>query len=275
MAAPTVLVTGTSSGIGRAAVKTLRDRGCTVVATARRSADIEDLIEEGRVETRVLDVTRPEQVAAAVAGTLERHGAIDALVNNAGFGAMLPAEEMPEEVLEAMFEVNLFGVHRLTRAVLPSMRERGAGRVVNISSVAGHVTLPMMGGYSATKFALRAYTQAMHMELQPFGVHACLVEPGRIRTSFSDRSRRERDAAAPGDSPYAVLHAQWDRVVHDGGGHPQTIARRIAHACLARRPRFRYVAPWDGKAGVLAKRLLPDRALNRLVGAYFHRSKRS
>lgn len=265
-----MLVTGCSSGIGRDAVPRLRDAGCTVVATARRVGDIEDLAGDG-VEVLPLDVTDEAARRRAVDEVQDRFGRIDRLVNNAGFGAGLPIEETPLETMRGIFEVNLFGLHRLTQMVLPGMRARGEGRIVNVSSVAGHLSFPMIGAYCASKSALRAYTQALHVEVRPFGLHAALVEPGRIATRFSERSQAERARAQPHPegSPYAALYARWQGVGHGGGADPRVIGRRIVRACTERRPRFHYIAPWDAKLGVLARRLLPDAWLNAGLAAYF------
>jgi NAD(P)-dependent dehydrogenase (short-subunit alcohol dehydrogenase family) len=302
-------VTGTSSGIGRAAVAELAKRGCFVVATARKLADIEHW-QLDNVQTMQLDVTHEASRQRAVATILAEHGRIDGLVNNAGFGIFLPVEETTVEHMQRMFDVNLFGAHALTRLVLPSMRARGFGRIVNVASVAGQLSFPMIGAYCASKFALRALTHALHMEVRQFGIHACLIEPGTIRTEFGKRAQSERTQHAPGrvhagvtsggaanagvvnrsagqvggagtsgaDSAtrtheaYAELHAFWTqwRARHErGGASPQVIARRIAHACTARRPRFHYFAPLHAKAANVVRRIVPDAWFHRGARAYF------
>ncbi|MFO1532629.1 MAG: SDR family NAD(P)-dependent oxidoreductase, partial [Thermoplasmatota archaeon] len=161
-----VLDSGCSSGIGRESVLHLRKAGALVVATARDVASIRDLEAPGDVEALRLDVTSEADRAAAVAEVLRRHGRIDALVNNAGFGATRAVEDTPVEQLRSIFEVNLFGAHDLARRVLPGMRAQGHGRIVNVSSVAGHIPVPMLGAYCASKFALRALTEAMDNEVR-------------------------------------------------------------------------------------------------------------
>lgn len=269
---PVVLVTGASGGIGREAVLHLAEAGCLVVATARRMDALEGLRGPG-VETLRLDVTSEADRAAAVAATLERHGRIDALVNNAGYGAMLAVEDTRLQDLRAVFETNLFGLHDLTRRVLPAMRARGSGRIVNVSSIAGHLSVPLLGAYCASKFALRALSQALHNEVRRFGVRVSLVEPGVIRTGFGERSLQETRAAALDveASPYAPLYRQWLAMrVTRGGAHPRVIARRIVHAVTARRPRFHYFGPWyDAKVGNVLKRVAPDALLNAGMRAYF------
>jgi NAD(P)-dependent dehydrogenase (short-subunit alcohol dehydrogenase family) len=269
---PVVIVTGTSSGIGREAVAHLDRAGALVIATARDLDAIAGLAVSGRIETLRLDVTSEADRAAVVAGVLGRHGRIDALVNNAGYGAMLAIEDTPVEALRAMFEANLFGAHDLARKVLPAMRRQGHGRIVNVASIAGHVSIPLMGAYCSTKFALRALTQAMDMEVRRFGVRACLVEPGIIDTEFGTRSLAESQAHNPGmaSGPYAPLYRRWQaRRASGGGAHPRVIARRIVHACLSQHPRLHYVAPLDAKVANLANRLLPDSWIGAGMRLYF------
>ncbi len=270
MSRPVVLVTGTSSGIGREAVLHLARRA-TVVATARNVDTIQDLASKN-VSVYPLDVTDEASIQAAVAHTLEHFGRIDAIVNNAGFGAFMPVEQTSLAAFQAMLDVNLLGAHRLTQEVLPHMRNQGHGRIVNVSSIAGHIGFPMIGAYSATKFALRGLSQAMAAELRPFGIHVSLIEPGSIRTSFGARAEQEQEVAGLGGSegPYANLYRRFDKLVGGKGrAHPRVIAKRINHACLSRRPRFHYLAPLDAKAGNVLKRVLPDGLINFVMGRAF------
>jgi NAD(P)-dependent dehydrogenase (short-subunit alcohol dehydrogenase family) len=270
---PVALVTGCSTGIGREAVGHLRRAGFLVVATARRPESILDLAAPGEVECHKLDVTSAVQRKAVVDIVLERHGRIDALVNNAGYGAVLAVEDTPPEAMQAMFDTNVFGLHELTRLVLPAMRRQGHGRIVNVSSVAGHLSVPLLGAYCATKFALRALTQALDNEVRTLGVRAVLVEPGVIRTEFGNRSVAEKDnvlTKGTEASPYAAMYDRWARLrMLRGGAHPRVIARRIVHACVATTPRFHNFAPMQAKAGNLAKRLLPDAVLSWGLRVYF------
>jgi NAD(P)-dependent dehydrogenase (short-subunit alcohol dehydrogenase family) len=272
---PLVLVTGCSTGIGREAVLHLRRAGFLVVATARKAEAIADLATPGEVECEVLDVTSDADRRRVVDGVLARHGRLDALVNNAGWGAMAAVEDTTPELLQRMFDTNVFAVTELTRLVLPQMRRQGSGRIVNVASVAGHIAVPMMGAYCATKFALRALTQALDMEVRSFGVRALLVEPGFIRTQFGARASAETLATVtdPRSSPYAPFYRRWaKRRAGDHGAHPRVIARAIVHACSATSPRFHNFAPFHAKAANLSKRLLPDALLHAGMRGYF-RSK--
>lgn len=269
---PVVLVTGAAHGIGLAAVRHLRDAGCTVVASARRPDDVARLRRDERVDAIPLDVTDPAQREAAIAHVLATHGRLDGLVNNAGYGATLAQEDVSLEAMRAMYETNVFAPHELVRLALPAMRRQGFGRIVNVASIAGHVAVPMMGTYCATKFALRAATQALATEVHGFGVRAILVEPGVIRTGFGAAATRQRDAALtdPAASPYAPLYAHWARRrMLDKGADAAVVARAITHACTARRPRFHYFVPWDSKSYNVLKRVLPDAALNWGYRRYF------
>lgn len=278
---PVAIVTGCSTGIGREAVHHLQKAGWHVVATARRGDAIAGL-RGADVECHVLDVTADAQRRAVVDAVLRAHGRIDALVNNAGYGAVLAVEDTDHAAMHRMFDTNVFAVHELTRLVLPTMRRQGNGRIVNVASVAGHLSVPLLGAYCATKFALRALTQALDNEVRSFGVRAVLIEPGVIRTEFGVRSLAESKLVLGtgqtqidggehfAASPYARMYRRWSRLrMTRGGAHPEVIARRIVHACAAQKPRFHYFAPLDAKAGNAAKRLLPDSWISAAMRLYF------
>jgi len=269
---PVVLVTGCSTGIGRESVLHLRRAGFLVVATARKADAIADLAAPGEVETDVLDVTDGGDRRRVVEGLLARHHRIDALVNNAGYGAVAAMEETPHALMQRMFETNVFAPNELARLVLPTMRRQGSGRIVNVASVAGHISVPMMGAYCGTKFALRAMTQAMDVEVRGFGVRALLVEPGFIKTQFGARSTAETLAAVtdPRSSPYASFHHRWaQRRAGSHGAHPKVIARLVVKACASQSPSFHNFAPFHAKAANVAKRLLPDAVLHAGMRTYF------
>jgi NAD(P)-dependent dehydrogenase (short-subunit alcohol dehydrogenase family) len=269
------IVTGCSTGIGREAVQFLAQAGFLVVATARQAQDIADLAAPGTVETDVLDVTRPADRRRVVDAVLQRHGRIDALVNNAGWGAVVAAEDTSPELMQRMFDTNLFGAHELTRLVLPAMRRQGHGRVVNVSSVSGHIAVPMMSAYCATKFALRALTLALDVEVRGQGIRAVLVEPGFVKTRFGRRSTAETQAAVadPAAGPYAALYDRWARRRSGShGAEPAAIARCIVKACSAPRPRLHYFTPLHAKVLNLLKRWLPDSWFSAALRRYFRRA---
>ena len=179
-----VLITGCSTGIGRAAASHLAARGYTVIATARRVEDLADLAAAG-CRTLPLDVTDEASMRAAVDAVEAAHGRIDVLVNNAGYSQSGAVESVPLARTRAQFETNVFGPLRLTQLVLPGMRRRRAGRVVNVSSMGGRLVFPGGGVYHASKYAVEALSDALRYELRPFGIAVVLIEPGLIKTNFA------------------------------------------------------------------------------------------
>lgn len=218
------LITGCSTGIGRATAIELTTRGYEVVATARRPETIADLDVAGRL---ALDVDSDESVAAAVADA----GPIDVLVNNAGFGVEGPIETVPLEEVRRMFETNVFGSSRMIQAVLPGMRQRQSGTIVNVTSTAGIASPPLGGYYAATKFAMEAISEALKLEVGHFGIQVFAIEPGVIETSFGTNVLDHR--AEPG--PYEELGTIWAKAMDTlGGGQtapgPELVATTIAEA---------------------------------------------
>jgi len=184
----TVLITGVSSGFGREAVKLFAKKGWNVIASMRspeKETELSDI--EGVLVTR-LDVTDKGSIQKAVDAGVGKFGAIDVLVNNAGYGAFGALEAAPEEVIRQQFEVNLFGLIEVTKAVLPGMRARKSGVIVNVSSIGGRLTFPFASLYHATKFAVEGLTESLQYELEPFGIRVKIVEPGGYKTNFAGRS---------------------------------------------------------------------------------------
>ncbi len=221
-----VLVTGGSSGFGLLIAQRFAAAGDIVVATMRNPANADPaLTGVSGCEVIALDVTDQASVDAAVAHTLETHGQIDVLVNNAGVGLRGAIETVTDAAAKDLFETNFFGALRMIRAVLPGMREQQSGVIVNVSSLAGIVTPPFEGIYAASKYALEAATEALHYELGPFGVRAHLVEPGRFPTSFA-ASRVD----APTDG-YLTLFERWETVFDAmGADAPPADPQRVADA---------------------------------------------
>lgn len=181
------LITGATSGFGRAIAEAALAAGDTVVAAARKPNAVADLVESApdRVTALQLDVTDQNRIAAAVREVLDRHGRVDVLVNNAGRGAIGAAEETTDAELRDLMNLHFFGPAALTRAVLPQMRERGSGAIVQMSSMGGRFSFPGVGAYSATKFALEGWSEALAKEVDRFGIRILIVEPGAFRTSFN------------------------------------------------------------------------------------------
>lgn len=256
----TVLITGCSSGIGRKTALQFLDDGWTVYATSRDPTDVADLGEAG-CETAALDVTDGPQVRNVVERVISEAGRIDCLVNNAGYGQMGPIEEVPTDSVHAQFDVNVYGPHRLARAVLPHMRERERGTIVNVSSVAGRVSFPGGGVYCGSKFALEAMSDALRSEVAPFDVDVVLVEPGPVDTTFDDRvdsavENTERSGAY--EWFYEVI--EDTRLVGGNGPAavgPDEVAETILEAANSPSPSARYPIGKHGKLAVMA-RFVPD-----------------
>ena len=261
----TVLITGSSSGIGRATAERFGARGWRVFASLRRPGAGEPLralaAEKGwRLTTPVLDVTRDDSVTPAVEGVLaETGGRLDVLVNNAGYYAYGPLEETSPDELRDQLETNVVGVHRVTRAVLPAMRARRQGTVVTLGSLSGRVALPIVGPYHASKWALEGMIEAWRLELAPFGVWMALIEPGPFATALHTNERAPR-ATGP-DSPYAGLVEAYRR---QSAGLARAddlsiVVDAIERAATAADPRLRWpVGPTAFSAGRL-RPFVPDR----------------
>jgi NAD(P)-dependent dehydrogenase (short-subunit alcohol dehydrogenase family) len=258
---PVVLITGCSSGIGRATARRFLAAGWRVWATSRDPDDVAELASEG-CRTAALDVTDDEQVDHVVAAVVERDGRIDCLVNNAGFGQAGAVEEVPVDQLRAQFEVNVFGPVQLVQAVLPHMRAAESGTVVNVSSLLGRVVYPTRGAYAGSKHALEALSDALRMEVGGFGVDVVLVEPGAVRTGFDDRLRETRETVD--DQPvYARLRRVVDtaqRLSERTAMSPDRVADVVFEAAAEAAPKSRYVVGLDARLAILADRLLPARA---------------
>ena len=260
----TVLVTGASSGIGKDTAATLLREGYAVYAAARRVEHMRDLESQGAVALR-MDVTSEADLAAAVERITAERGGVDVLVNNAGFGLYGAVEDIPLADARYQFEVNLFGLARLTQLVLPHMRARGWGRIVNISSVGGRVYTPLGSWYYATKHALEGWSDCLRWEVKRFGIHVVVVQPGLIQTEFGDV------ASGPmleysGNSAYAgIVEKMNARKVKLDGSHPSVISRIVSRAIRARKPRTRYVAGQFGRPVLLLRSLLSDRAYDWLM----------
>jgi NAD(P)-dependent dehydrogenase (short-subunit alcohol dehydrogenase family) len=242
-----VLITGCSTGFGRSAAVELTARGHDVVATARRPEVLDDLDVAQRLR---LDVDDDASVAEAVAAA----GPIDALVNNAGFGVIGPVEKVPLADARRQMETNFFGAVRMIQALLPGMRERGGGTIVNVTSLAGRVAPPLDGFYSASKFALEGLSEALHYEVGHFGIRVRLIEPGVFETGFGDNAAR----LGTDDAPYDELERQWDKArdaLLGGTAAPgaDVVAVIIADAVESTEPKLRWPAGADAEM-VLAVR---------------------
>lgn len=261
---PVVLITGASSGIGHALARRFAARGWTVFASMRRPEKGESLRSEGRergwaVHTPRLDVSDDASVAAAVAELLAiTGGRLDVLINNAGYYLFGPLEETSPDELRAQLETNVIGVHRVTRAVLPAMRRAGKDRIVILGSLSGLVTLPVVGPYHASKWAVEALAESLRYELSPLGIGVALIEPGPFKTLLHDNEVRAAAAGAP-DSPYRAL---FDAYRREAANLPRadlpSLIDTIERAATVRRPRLRWPVGPNAFSASCLRRLTPD-----------------
>ena len=263
----TILITGATAGIGRFAALYFARLGHQVFATGRNPEALESLTVEAdglRLSAVRLDVTDPESIAAARDHVDEITGGygLDVLINNAGYGLLAPLSEVTDADLRAQFDTNVFGLMAVTRAFLPAMRERGSGRILNVSSVGGRITFPFSGAYSASKYALESISDALRVELRPFGVEVVLIEPGPIKSEFAERSMAVIDRYRSDDSPYAPVYdaaAEINRRADRMSVGPDVIARAMARAIESRRPAARYVAPFRARVALGVLKAMPSR----------------
>jgi len=248
----TAIVTGASSGIGRASAEALAQAGFTVFGTSRRR---DGNGPEG-VTMLACDVTDSEAVAALVSTVLSRTGRIDLLVNNAGVGLLGGAEEFSVPQVQALFDVNLFGIIRMTNAVLPAMRRRGEGRIVNIGSVLGLVPAPYSAHYSAVKHALEGYSESLDHEVRAFNVRVSVVEPAFVRTVFDQNGIRPDSLLKEYDGARAGLEALL-RDVMPAADRPEVVAKVVVKAATDARPRRRYTAGKAARQVSLLRRFVP------------------
>ena len=268
----TALVTGASSGIGEDTARKLQALGYIVYGAARRTDRLQTLVADG-VRPLAMDVTDDASMTAGVNRVLEETGRIDVLVNNAGYGSFGAVEDVPMDEARRQFEVNVFGLARLTQLVAPHMRAQGSGTIINISSMGGRLTTPLGGWYHATKYAVEALSDALRMELRPFGIDVVVIEPGCIRTAWwaiaADHLEATASGSAYADQIRAVAGTMRSESNQRRYSPPAVIARAIGKIVTARRPRTRYAVGFMARPLIAARRILPDRAFDRLIGAAF------
>lgn len=268
-----VLITGASSGMGKETAQTLIQEGYTVYTAARRIEKMQDLAELGGLPLK-MDITTDKDVVAAVRQIEEHHGGVDVLINNAGFGLYGAVEDTPIEDARYQFEVNLFGLARLTQLVLPHMRRQKAGHIINISSMGGRIYTPLGAWYHATKHALEGWSDALRLELQPFNVHVVVIQPGIINTAFDDvliDPLLERSGAGPyAELAQSVAAATQRTYGESNSSPPSVVADAILDAIQSDRPKTRYAVGAMARPFMLARKYLGDRifdwAVMRQVG---------
>ncbi len=275
MTSRVALVTGASSGIGERTALRLQDAGFVVYAVARRVDRMQDLADAG-VHVFAMDVTDDASVTGGVARIIDEQGRIDVLVNNAGYGSYGAVEDVPIEEARRQFEVNVFGLARLTQLVTPHMREIAGEhlaqrpRIVNISSIGGKYYEPLGAWYHATKFAVEGFSDSLRIELAPYGIDVVIIEPGPIRSEWSAISRDSLLETSRGGAyeeqaervHHVMARADRRRLMSSG---PDVVAKKIVAAVRSNTPRARYPVGRGARSIVLARRLLPDAAFDYVV----------
>ena len=261
---PVAIVTGATAGIGLATANLLKKEGYTAYGTGRRP----QTDTQNGIAMLACDVTRDDSVSAVIEEVLRRSGRIDLLVNNAGFGLIGGAEESSIEQAKSVFDVNVFGVMRMTNHVLPVMRKQGNGRVINISSVVGFLPAPYYAIYGATKHAIEGYSQTLDHEVRGFGIRVISIEPAFTRTSF------ENNLVAP-DRPLAIYESARRAMIDtsrqqvEKGDEPGVVAQVVLKAAQAAKPRLRYPAGPAARQLDFMRKLVPERIFNIILRKQF------
>lgn len=261
-----VLITGASSGLGKAIADHLHTLGYIVYGTSRKQ-----MIPSAGWTPLVMDVTNRESVTKAVATVLEAQGRIDVLINNAGFGLAGPAEFFTEEEMHLQLETNFFGMVRVCQAVLPSMRQKKNGTILNISSIGGIAGLPFQSFYSASKFAVEGFSEALQQEVRPFGIQVVLIEPGDFHTSFTDN--RQPSSGTHTDGVYSQMFRKTSAIFEKderNGCSPEKMARAVARILRTKSPSFRYpVGKIDQILFVILRHILPGNLYLKILAAHY------
>lgn len=260
------IITGASSGMGKSTAFNLHEKGYKVYGMARRTEKMSDLKEKG-MEVVSLDLTKDESIVEAVNTVIEKEGRIDVLINNAGYGSYGAVEEVPIEEAKRQFEVNIFGLARITQLVLPTMRKQKSGRIVNISSMGGKMYTPFGAWYHATKYALEGWSDCLRIEVQQFGIDVAIVEPGGIQTEWGDIAMKNLDKVS-GNGPYANM---VKKVIDSSDKNNDkltpvdVLGREIAKAASEAKPKTRYLKGYLAKPLVGMRKWLGDSLFDKIL----------
>ena len=258
------IVTGSSSGIGLETALHLAKNGFKTYATMRnlgKSDKIKSQSENLPIEIIQLDVTDDASVKHAINTIVQKEGRIDVLVNNAGYALLGSVEDTSSEEVKAQFDTNVFGVYRTIREVLPTMRKQKSGRIITISSIAGFTGMPIMSSYAATKFAVEGLTESLRHEVSPFGIHACVIEPGAIKTGIMETTpyakKSMENSAYAGQSQ--MLGKVFEEMMKNHSSHPSVVAEAVLQAATSENPETRYTAGEDAKMIQQARKTKSDK----------------
>jgi NAD(P)-dependent dehydrogenase (short-subunit alcohol dehydrogenase family) len=266
---PVALITGASSGIGKDFALRLLQQGYAVFGAARRVDRMHDIVAAGGTAL-AMDVTDEGSMVRGVEQIIREHGRIDVLINNAGYGQYGALEDVSIEDARKQFETNLFGLARLTQLCLPHMRAQKSGKIFNISSVGGKLATPLGGWYHASKFALEGYSDALRLEMRPFGIDVVVIEPGGVQSEWSGIAAQEAERTS-GKGAYAGIVAKLKKF--QAGQHkeapPGVITDLIVKALRARTPKTRYHGGMLAGPMLFMRRHLPDRLFDRVIMSAF------
>jgi NAD(P)-dependent dehydrogenase (short-subunit alcohol dehydrogenase family) len=255
----TVLITGTSSGIGKLTAIYFAKQGWNVAATMRDTSKAKGFEGLANLKVLALDVTDNDSIQQAIDSTIQDFGGIDVLVNNAGFGTDGVFEAMSDEVIQQQFNTNVFGLMRMTRTIIPHMRDRGSGTIIQIASMGGRITFPLYSMYHSSKWAVEGFSESLQYELAPFGIRVKIVEPGAIKTEFYSDGRK----SIPGDNlpMYRSIIAKAEQISQESGRNgepPELVAKTIWQAATDRGSKLRYPVGKPAPLLLRLRKLLPD-----------------
>lgn len=265
----TILVTGASSGMGKETAKLLLSKGHTVYVAARRIEQMQDLQAMGAIALK-MDITKENDIIAAVQTITAGHGGVDVLINNAGFGMYGSVEETSIDDARYQFEVNLFGMARLTQLLVPAMRKKGMGKIINLSSMGGKIYTPLGAWYHATKHAVEGWSDCLRIELAPFGIDVVIIEPGIIATEFGN-VLLDPMLKRSGQGPYKALAQGMAKGTRDSykkpgaASSPTVVADAIFKAIAAKKPKTRYVVGKLARPLIFIRKYLGDRIFDKAI----------
>lgn len=262
----TILITGASSGFGKFTALELIKKGYTVYGAARRVNEMQDLVDAGG-HALGMDVTDDESVASGTQQIIDEQGRIDVLVNNAGYGSYAFIETANIEQMKRMYEVNVWGLVRVTQHVLPHMRKQNQGRIINLSSIAGKASIAFMGFYSSSKFAVESISDALRQEVGRFGIDVSIIEPGAFSTGFDDTVLNELKDIEVGEAYQPLLDGFIPEFknIYAKAPTPEPVVEAMISAIENSKPKTRYPVGIDAKIGTFMKKIIGDRAMDKLM----------
>lgn len=267
-----VLITGASSGMGKSTANILNKQGYKVYGAARRLDQMQDLKDNG-ISIISLDLTKEESIVSCVNTILDNEGQIDILINNAGYGSYGAVEDVPIEEAKRQFEVNIFGLARITQLVLPSMRKNKFGRIVNISSMGGKIYTPLGAWYHATKHALEGWSDCLRLEVKPFGIDVAIVEPGGIKTPWgtiaADNLRKNSSKGVYASFANKVADGMQKTYTDNSLTNVDVLGNVIAKAATDKKPKTRYVKGYMAKPAIAIRKWFGDIVFDKMIMSQF------